>query len=114
MPDALYNWLIRYNIDLSDQDYYVFGKDGIPGINFLGKNGFRIRFNKFRDRLHLPKDVKLYSWKHSGAQELSDAGVNTYEISKHLRHKSIVTTEHYTRKRLGQRCSAIKHDFPEI
>lgn len=114
MPDALYNWLIRYNIDLSAQDYYVFGKDGIPGINALGKNSLRIRFNKYRDRLNLPKDVKLYSWKHSGAQELSDAGVNTYEISKHLRHKSIVTTEHYTRKRLGQRCSAIKHDFPAI
>ncbi|MCL3854758.1 tyrosine-type recombinase/integrase [Parabacteroides sp. GYB001] len=114
MPDALYDWLIKYDIDMSIQDYYVFGRGGIPGPEALSKNSLRLRFNKFRDRLNLPKDVKLYSWKHSGAQELSNAGVNMYEISRHLRHKNITTTEHYTRKRLGPRSSAIKHNFPDI
>lgn len=114
MPDALYDWLLKYNIDLEPQEHYVFGKMGIPGTEVLGKNSLRMRFNKFRDRLHLPKDVKLYSWKHSGAQELTNADVNMYEISRHLRHKNITTTEHYTRKRLGPRSSAIKHNFPDI
>jgi integrase len=114
MPDALYGWLIKYNIDMAPGDYYVFGNTGVPGTKELGKNSLRMRFNKFRDRLFLPKDVKLYSWKHSGAQELSNMGVNMHEISRHLRHKSITTTEHYTRKRLGPRSSAIKKDFPKI
>lgn len=114
MPDALYEWLIKYNIDMSPLDYYVFGNEGVPGMIPLGKNSLRMRFNKFRDQLHLPDDVKLYSWKHSGAQELTNAGVNMYEISRHLRHKNITTTEYYTRKRLGPRSSAIKHDFPDI
>ena len=61
MPDALYDWLIKYDIDMSIQDYYVFGRGGIPGPEALSKNSLRLRFNKFRDRLNLPKDVKLYS-----------------------------------------------------
>jgi integrase len=114
MPDALYEWLVKYNIDLCPQEYYVFGHEGVPGVKELGKNSLRLRFNRFRTRLNLPKEVKLYSWKHSGAQELNSAGVNMYEISRHLRHKNITTTEHYTRKRLGPKSSAIKHDFPQI
>lgn len=113
-PDNLFKIFIAFQIHKYPSSDYVFGKEGIPSENHLGKNSLRIRFNKFREQLRLPIDIKLYSWKHSGAQELSDAGVNTYEISKHLRHKSIVTTEHYTRKRLGQRSSRIKHDFPTI
>lgn len=114
MPDALYDWLLKYDIDLAPADHYVFGKKGVPGVQELSKNSLRLRFNKFRDRLHLPKEVKLYSWKHSGAQELNNAGVNMYEISRHLRHKNLQATEHYIRKRLGPRNSAIKHNFPDI
>lgn len=115
MADALIESLINdYNLKNYPQEYYVFGKDGVPGMVPIGKNTLRMRFNKIRDSLNLPQEIKLYSWKHSGAQALTEAGVNTYELCRHLRHKSINTTEHYLRKRVGQRSNSIKHNFPTI
>jgi integrase len=73
-----------------------------------------MRFNKFRDELNLSKEIKFYSWKHSGASELKDAGANMYEIQRHFRHKSVTTTEQYWRKRLGGTKDNIKKSFPDI
>lgn len=115
MPDALMDSLINeYHIKNYPQEYYLFGKDGVPGLVPVGKNTLRMRFNKIRDELNLPQEIKLYSWKHSGAQALIESGVNTYDLCRHLRHKNINATEHYLRKRVGQRSSSIKHNFPQI
>jgi len=115
IPDNLQK-LITEVWKLQDYNYefYLFGRDGCPGTQPLGKNTMRIRFNKIRDKLKLPKDIKYYSWKHSGAQELADAGANTYELQRHLRHRELATTESYLRKRIGQRSNMIKHNFPSI
>lgn len=115
IPDELYNMITRkWKLQDYNQELYVFSKNNIPGEFPLGKNSMRIRFNKFRDRLNLPKDVHYYSWKHSGAQELADAGVNIYELQRHLRHRELSTTECYLKKRIGQRSDSIKHNFPTI
>ena len=114
IPDQLYNLIMKWKLQEYDQDLYVFGKSNIPGKIPLGKNSMRIRFNKFRDELNLSKEIKYYSWKHSGAQELANVGANTYELQRHLRHRDLVTTESYLRKRIGQRSNTIKHNFPSI
>ena len=115
IPDQLYDIIVnKWKLQDYNQDLYVFGKNSVPGAVPLGKNTMRIRFNKFRDDLHLSKDIKYYSWKHSGAQELADAGANTYELQRHLRHRELTTTEQYLRKRIGQRSNTIKHKFPSI
>ncbi len=72
------------------------------------------RFNEFRDKLKLPISIKLYSWKHSGAQELAAQGASIYELQRHLRHRDLTTTEMYLKKRIGQRSNMIKHNFPSI
>lgn len=114
MPVQLYDELIFQRIDIASPDLYVFGKYGRPGEEPLGKNTLRNRFNRVRDDLGLSKSYKLYSWKHSGAEALADHGASTWEIQAHLRHRSVETTERYTRKRLGNRNSRIKNDFPDI
>ena len=114
IPDQLYVLLLEWNLENYDQQLYLFGTDGVPGEKPIGKNSLRIRFNKIRDSLNLSKEIKFYSWKHSGALELKNAGANMYEIQRHFRHKSVTTTEGYWRKRLGGTGEKIKQNFPDI
>lgn len=114
IPSQLYTLFLEWNFENYDQNLYLFGKDGVPGPDPIGKNSLRMRFNKFRDELNLSKEIKFYSWKHSGAAELKDAGANMYEIQRHFRHKSVTTTEQYWRKRLGGTKDDIKNNFPDI
>lgn len=114
IPGQLYKLLLEWNLHNYDQELYLFGKDGIPGDKPIGKNSLRNRFNKYRDELCLSKEIKFYSWKHSGAAELKDAGANMYDIQRHFRHQSVSTTEKYWRKRLGGSRGEIKNNFPDI
>lgn len=115
IPDELYKLITeQWQLHKYNGELYLLGKKGEPGPEVLGKNTLRERFNKFRDRLGLSKDIKYYSWKHSGAQELADAGANTYELQRHLRHRELASTESYLRKRIGQKSNRIKHEFPSI
>lgn len=115
IPDELYKLIVdKWKLQEYNSELYLLGKNGEPGTEVLGRNTMRERFNKIRDRLQLSKDIKYYSWKHSGAQELADAGANTYELQRHLRHRELATTEKYLRKRIGQKSDMIKKQFPPI
>lgn len=115
IPDELYTLITQqWKLQEYNGELFLLGKNSQPGTAVLGKNTLRERFNKIRDRLHLSKDIKYYSWKHSGAQELADAGANTYELQRHLRHRELASTESYLRKRIGQKSNRIKHEFPSI
>lgn len=83
-------------------ELYVFGRLGYPTDTPVGKNTLRTRFNKFRDDLHISKEIKFYSWKHTGAICMVNNGVSVWELQHHLRHNSITTTEEYIRKRASQ------------
>ena len=114
IPVQLLQMFIEMEITESDTSLYLFGKDGKPGPEPLGKNTMRNRFNAFRDQIGLSKDIKYYSWKHAGALELKNSGANMYDIQRHFRHESITTTEGYWRKRLGGISPNIKNKFPDI
>lgn len=115
IPRQLYDSLQDlFNNDRFSHDWYLFSRDGMPGKYKLGKNTFRYRFDRIRDKLGLSKSYKLYSFKHTGGVKLVNAGVNTWEIQKHFRHKSVTTTERYLQKRFGVKSTLIKEDFPDI
>jgi len=115
IPDQLFDYMVNFcHLDQYSNDYYVFGHDGQPGTEHLGKNNFRNRFDRIRDSLNLPSYYKLYSFKHSGAVALMTNGFNTYDLQRHFRHKSIVTTEQYFRKNLGEHNEKMMKHFPDI
>lgn len=114
IPAQLFEMIEDWNLRRYDQNLYAFGKNGLPGDSPLGKNAMRMRFNKYRDELNISKEVKYYSWKHSGAQELKISGANIYSIQHHLRHKSLTTTEKYFKKRFGGGDKLIRDEFPDI
>lgn len=101
IPDVLFDEITAvYRLQTYDRNLYVFGTEGVPGTNHLGKNTMRNRFNKYRDDLNISKDKVFYSWKHSGAIDLIENGLQPYNLQEHLRHKNFDTTEKYLKKRI--------------
>ena len=115
IPNQLLEMMVDfYHLNDYPDDYYVFSQGGKPGVDHLGKNNFRLRFDKIRDNMKLPSYYKLYSFKHSGAVALINSGFGTYDLQRHFRHKSIVTTEQYFRKNLGEKNEKMMNEFPDI
>lgn len=101
IPDVLFYDLVEiHNLKTYNKDLYLFGSDGVPGEKHYGKNTLRNRFNKFRDDLGISKDKVFYSWKHSGAIDLIENGLQPFNLQDHLRHKNFDTTEKYLKKRI--------------
>ena len=114
MPVQLVNLFRKERLDDADRDSYLFSASGRPGPKMLGKNSFRNRFNVLRNKLHLSSEYKLYSFKYTGGVKLVNAGIDTWELQRHMRHKSIDTTEHYIRKNFAVKSDIIKNHFPDI
>ena len=115
IPDVFKDELINvWHLDVYNKDFYIFGRAGCPGVQVLGKNTLRNRFNQVREALKLPKYYKFYSFKHTGAVTLAEQGESIINIRDHLGHTSIESTEHYL-KRLGcNESKTIRHNFPKI
>jgi integrase len=101
IPDILFTELVEtYNLKSFDKNLFVFGSAGVPGASAYGKNTLRNRFNKYRDKLNIAHTKVFYSWKHSGAIDLIENGLQPYNLQEHLRHKNFDTTERYLKKRI--------------
>ena len=114
MPTQLVRQLKEEGYANAERGLYLFSASGRPGDRPLGKNYFRCHFNLLRDKLGLSPDYKLYSFKYTGGVALVNAGIDTWELQRHFRHKSIDTTEHYIRKNFAVKSDKIKNHFPDI
>lgn len=114
MPAQLAKILQAQKLDRYGADCYLFSAGGAPGKDPLGKNTLRYRFDRIRTKLGLSEDYKLYSFKHTGGAELVNAGIDTWELQRHFRHKSIDTTERYLRKNFATKSDTIKNHFPDV
>lgn len=99
VPDFLFEHMKFYRN--FDPELYLFGKNGRPATEPVGKNTLRNRFNRFREALSISPDRKFYSWKHTGAIQLLENGMQPHDLQSHLRHQSFATTEVYIKKRAG-------------
>ena len=114
LPNQLSSLLVDIGIEKWERDCYLFSANGQPGKTLLGKNNFRFRFDRIRNKLGLPVEYKLYSFKYTGTSALVSAGIDTWELQRHLRHKSIQTTEHYIRRNFAIKSDVLKDHFPDI
>jgi integrase len=115
VPDDFLDYLIsEWKLNEYDKELFVFGKNGVPGAQHLGKNNMRFRFNKIRKKLNMPLEYKFYSFKHTGATMLAEQGEPIINIRDHLGHKSIATTEHYLNRHGANNSQTIRKNFPKI
>jgi integrase len=115
IPDVFRDQLLnKYKIHLYPRDYYLLGVNGVPGEKPVSVNTLRERFNKIRDNLKLPKEYKLYSWKHTGNINAAEAGVPMFHIQQQNGHASLRSTEVYMKNKVGFTSEQIKTQFPAI
>lgn len=114
IPNQLYRLLKSMELDKYNYTDFLFSTGGVPGPTKLGKNTMRYRFDRIRDKLGLSPSYKLYSFKYTGASALVNAGIDTWELQRHMRHKSIDTTEHYIRRNFAIKSDKLKNEFPDI
>lgn len=114
LPTAIVNIMIeKFLLNRFNPEYYVFGRNRVPGFEMVGQNTLRNRFNQIRERLNLPDHYKFYSLKHTGAGKLLESGKTIVEIKEWCGHKSIEHTEHYVRRHFGNRNERIINSFPD-
>lgn len=112
IPQQLYDILVEHGISRLNKEMYVIGPTGRPGFKMIGPNTLRERFNKFRDRLHMSKDYKWYSFKHTGAGKLLESGASIVELMRQLGHTDITSTYHYIKRHFGERSEHVLNRFP--
>jgi len=103
----------KYLMHTFDPEFYLFGRNRTPGMEPVGKNTLRNRFNEVRDKLNLPKHYKFYSMKHTGAGKLLESGATISEVQRHLRHLNIQDTSSYVSKHFGERNLKVINHFPD-
>lgn len=108
IPENFLKHLRKINLQVYNREFYVMGNKRVPGPITVGKNSFRFRFNKFREDLNMPLEYKLYSWKHSGNVKAEAQNIPMLDRMHQNGHRSIQTTEVYTRNRIGKSGNAFK------
>ncbi len=104
-----------YRLQDYPRDFYLFGQNYQPGPVHIGKNNLRFRFNRIRKKLNMPIEYKFYSGKHTGNARAMEIPEITIEHRKDQNgHASIVTTEIYTKNKLGKVIPSIRDHFPDI
>ena len=80
----------------------------------IGRNTMSARHRQILKEMNFGKGYCLYSWKHTGAIQAIQAGVNVKELQTQLRHYSLVETDKYLRQ-LGVRdISQFRERMPSI
>jgi integrase len=102
IPEELEKIIAEKKLRNYPEEYYVFGADGLPGPEPLGRDFLYNRHRKILERLNLTgKNIDTYSWKHYGAIKLFKETENVALISAQCRHANVGVTLEYLRD-LGQ------------
>lgn len=101
----------EYGIDKASPNDYVFSRGKKIGLEPISENALRCRFNTYRDRLKLSKDIKFYSFKHTSASRLIKI-MDINSVKDFLGHTSINSTQRYIHKIGGGINETLKYNFP--
>ncbi len=113
IPEPFLKYLIEIGIDKYPAENYLFGNQGIPGPIHLGKNHLYNQFVKVRIALNLPKDYKLYSFKHTGAVKASKV-VTIKDLQMQLRHSDLGMVDEYLKQMQVTDSDDLREKFPEM
>jgi integrase len=83
--------LLQSRKDLPSE-YYLFGGQKPRSVNY-----FSVHYKPFKEKYGLGEDYSIYSWKHSRAIHLAQAGADPYQIMRLFRHSSLEITMAYLR-----------------
>lgn len=79
-------------------EWYLFGSNpGIePSCRRVALSNFRKKWDVVRERLNLPREMQLYSFRDTGLVDLLHAGVDQLTVRQHADHSSLAMQDIYT------------------
>lgn len=102
IPNSVIPTLRKFDLDKIPGSYLVFGLGLKPHPKqCVGRNTISDRFREMLHALHKSGQLATiegytaYSWKDTGAIAMVRSGMDIMAIQKHLRHKSLSTTQRY-------------------
>jgi integrase len=112
LPDELAGYLREYGVEHADPEHFLFGKKRKIGPSHVSINNLRERFNVFRSRHGISKEVKFYSWKHTGGTDLVHMRLlSVTQLQNHFGHDRITSTEKYIEECGGKINRDLKDKF---
>lgn len=85
------------------EHYYLFSPGLKPGTKGTHRNAFSARFKVVREKLGLPFDLKMYSFKHKGnIDDHLKHGVSLMQLKERNRHFSLAETDKYMRRNISR------------
>lgn len=97
IPDSLVGYLQKFRNNGAAPDQYIFGYNYIPGKVRLDSRRFAKKWNKLRDKLSLPIEMKFYSLRDSGIIQMLNDGISPEEVMKQADHSSLEITTIYAK-----------------
>lgn len=109
IPIHFLQYLIDNGYNKANNEFYVFTKDGKPGLVPLYKNYMFNHFDKMRKELNIPKEYKFYGWKHTGGLKLKQSGADLIEMQQQFRHHSLDQLNQYLKGLEGLESEHIRY-----
>jgi len=88
---------LKMKLDQLPEDYYVFGKGGLPSKIKAGKNTLSLLYKPVKDKFKISEDYSIYGWKHTRVVHEMMRRTDAYEIQHICRHSSLDETQKYMR-----------------
>jgi integrase len=104
----------KYQLHQFPRNYFVIGKKGEPGPTNVSYNNMSNRWVAFRQKLNMPEEYKMYSWKHTGNIRASRNGIPMRDLQGQNGHTTIQTTEGYMKNQQGYVSQLIVENFPGL
>lgn len=102
IPKPLLLYIDQFGFNRWPQHYLLFGESGEPHPKkccwhdlYNNRHNRILKELKNKGILHDIEGVTFYSWKDMGVKALLERNINTYDIMRHIRHKSLEATEKY-------------------
>jgi integrase len=114
IPSHLLKDLRAAGYDKIDSEFYFFGGKKKPAVKPASKNHLYNCMKSILMELNVPKGFTLYSWKHTGVQQLAKKEVPYMFIKAQLGHASYDQMIPYIEELLTQGNDRIRYDSPSL
>jgi hypothetical protein len=114
MPEPLHKYLLEIITGQYPEDYFIISKKKQPDRDPVGKNYMWNHFEKIRKLINLPRDYKLYSFKHTGNVMAVKSGIGLKDLQMQNGHHSLDQLNEYLRQMIGTESESLRYRGPII
>lgn len=97
IPESLERFIQELKINEAPKNHYIVGSGYVPNAKQLPRARLIKDWEKFRERLKLPKTMQLYSFRDTGITEMLRAGIPDVTVMQHADHSDLSITSIYAK-----------------